>query len=98
MLVDRLWSNILQKVKVSKQYFSFSELPTHDALHIFFNARMKYNPYIHKFNRNLKWSEQLKCVTNFQSLSFKVVFSLDYPKEKLSIFSDIVLDIVIDIH
>ena len=44
--------------------------------------------------RNLKFSDKSKYISDFKSLPFSVVFSLDDPEEKLSIFNDIVLEYI----
>lgn len=65
------------------------EVSDHDATYIFINVKPDRFKKCYKYIRNIKTFDANLYVKDFQTLPFNVVYALDDPEEKLSIFNDL---------
>ena len=91
-LIDHIWTNIPNKVKVSDLLLC-DEVSDHDAPYVFINTKVDfYHKKCYKFIRHLRAYDENDHINDVKLLPFNIVHAVEDPDEKISLFNDILLE------
>ena len=81
-LLDHIWTNIPNRVKVSYLLLC-DEVSDHDAPYVFINTKVDYHKKCYKFIRHLRAYDENDYIKDVKLLPFNIVYAVEDPDDIL---------------